>query len=182
MNWLCRHVHGFEGRASAREFAEELLRSGLIRHQVARSRFSEHCYYGFVSSCDTSIGLRSTVFDEKHKFRELELLMQEAAARVSPPLARRRWWSGTAPFDVFLHHERHHLHPMTPLHLHPTTPPCSLPITRLRSCSRSPTFSLPIRPAHPILLLHIPVTDAHAHSGEINNSKSRLASANSTLS
>lgn len=47
VDWLHSHVQGFANRSDARKYASSLLREGLIRHAVNKTKFSEQCYYVF---------------------------------------------------------------------------------------------------------------------------------------
>ena len=47
VDWLYEKVEGFEERRDARKFATQLLKTGLIKHTVNKTTFSEQCYYAF---------------------------------------------------------------------------------------------------------------------------------------
>ena len=47
VDWLYENVDGFEDRREARKFATQLLKTGLIKHTVNKTTFSEQCYYAF---------------------------------------------------------------------------------------------------------------------------------------
>ena len=51
VDWLHSHVQGFANRSDARKYASNLLREGLIRHAVNKTKFSEQCYYVFGDTC-----------------------------------------------------------------------------------------------------------------------------------
>ena len=47
VDWLYEKVEGFEDRREARKFACQLLKTGLVKHTVNKTTFSEQCYYAF---------------------------------------------------------------------------------------------------------------------------------------
>lgn len=58
IEWLLRHVEGFQDRRDARKYASQLLKAGFIRHTVNKISFSEQCYYIFGDLCSAMSNLK----------------------------------------------------------------------------------------------------------------------------
>ena len=68
VDWLYEKVDGFDDRREARKFACQLLKSGLVKHTVNKTTFSEQCYYAFgdeatLSSCKSTGGCGYCIVD-----------------------------------------------------------------------------------------------------------------------